>query len=81
MNPWRNFREFPFRNCLENRDGLRTMRQKGAEETPTGRLQVSKEPLKRPSAIFQTVSPGTWVNKREGALSVLTIHREFIADH
>jgi hypothetical protein len=24
---------------------------------------------------------GTWVNKREGALSVLTIHREFIADH
>src|SRR5215210_7174818 len=51
------FREFSFRNCLENRNRSRSEGPKGVEG---GRSAVScrqRSPVERPSAIFQTVSP------------------------
>jgi hypothetical protein len=68
-----NFGEFIFRNCLENRDGLRNRgsggRKVGPKEPRSAAFCRPRSSPEGPSTIFQTVSPRTSVNrgnKRKG---------------
>ena len=64
-----NFREFTFRNCLEIPDsahiGTSMSRQKGQKWPVLPPRVGEKYGLDATLAIFQTVSPGTWVNRDE----------------
>src|SRR5215211_7230497 len=64
-----NFGEFPFRNCLENRDVARNRCSGSRKDGPKGPRSAAfcrpRSTLARLSAIFQTVSPRTSVNSSQ----------------
>src|SRR5215217_1442266 len=61
------FREFTFRNCLEKRDGSRNSGSEGGQEgSKGGRVPACcqrRGTVEMTSAIFQTVSPRTPLNR------------------
>jgi len=63
------FTELTFRNCLENRNGPRSESPQGPKGSKGGRSGIScrqRSPVQRSSAIFQTDSPRTRVNRVQG---------------
>jgi len=65
--PYANFRELPFRNCLENAQWA-SYRVSWWHEVPGSglicpRLAALEGPVRNPHSLFQTVSPRRTVNK------------------
>jgi hypothetical protein len=62
------FAEYTFRNCLENRDGSQNGGSEGGQEGANGPQSAAfrrqRNTVQRPSAIFQTVSPRTRLNRQ-----------------